>query len=397
MNSVFDFLTQLLHTEGFPPRWLCGTGWLPFTGWFMITADLMIFTAYTSIPLLLLYFINKKKDMAFPKIFWLFAAFIFACGVSHLLDAIMFWWPAYRLNALEKFITGLISWATVFTLIPIIPEALKLKSPLALEKEIEERKKIETELRDLNLNLEQMVTERTQALNEKAWQLEAINKELEAFSYSVSHDLKAPLRKIEQFSDMILINQTEAAPPELKLYLERIAANATQMRELIEDMLRFSKVANAELHKEPINLTEMSQQILCDLQTQEPDRQAEWTIANDLQTEADPLLLKSVLENLLGNAWKYTSKEDLARIEIGFQNGNGTLTYYVKDNGVGFDMKNKERLFKPFQRLHLKADFPGTGIGLASVQRIINRHGGKIWAEATPGSGATFFFTLKGS
>jgi light-regulated signal transduction histidine kinase (bacteriophytochrome) len=242
-----------------------------------------------------------------------------------------------------------------------------------------------------------MVTERTQALNEKAWQLEAINKELEAFSYSVSHDLKAPLRKIEQFSDMILINQTEAAPPELKLYLERIAANATQMRELIEDMLRFSKVANAELHKEPINLTEMSQQILCDLQTQEPDRQAEWTIANDLQTEADPLLLKSVLENLLGNAWKYTSKEDLARIEIGFQNGNGTLTYYVKDNGVGFDMKNKERLFKPFQRLHLKADFPGTGIGLASVQRIINRHGGKIWAEATPGSGATFFFTLKGS
>lgn len=397
MNSVFDFLTHLLHTEGFPPRWLCGTGWLPFTGWFMITADLLIFTAYTSIPLLLLYFINKKKDMAFPKIFWLFAAFIFACGVSHLLDAIMFWWPAYRLNALEKFMTGLVSWTTVLTLIPIIPEALKLKSPFALEKEIEERKKIETELRNLNLNLENIVAERTQALNEKAGQLEAINKELETFSYSVSHDLKAPLRKIEQFSDMILVNQPEAVPSELKLYLERIAANATQMRELIEDMLRFSKVANAELRKEPINLSEMSQQILCDLQTQEPDRQAEWIIANNVQTEADPLLLKSVLENLLGNAWKYTSKENLARIEFGLQNGNGNMTYYVKDNGVGFDMKNKERLFKPFQRLHLKADFPGTGIGLASVQRIINRHGGKIWAEASPGSGATFYFTLKGS
>lgn len=360
----------------------------------MITADLLVFTAYTSIPLLLLYFVNKKRDTAFSKLFWLFAAFIFACGVSHLLDVVMFWWPAYRLNALEKFLTGIISWVTVFTLIPIIPEALKLKSAATLEKEIEERKKVESQLRDLNLNLEQIVEERTQALKNKARQLVATNKELETFSYSVSHDLKAPLRKIEQFSDLILTNQPQALPDELKLYLERISANVGEMRELIEELLRFSKVANSEPQKAPINLSELSKQILADLQTQEPDRQAEFIIANNLQTEADPVLIKTVLQNLLGNAWKYTSKQQHTRIEFGMQNGNDPVTFYVRDNGIGFDMKYQDNLFKPFQRLHSKSDFPGTGIGLASVQRIINRHDGQVWAEGEPGAGATFFFTL---
>lgn len=397
MNPIADFFYRLLQTEGFPPRWFCGTGWQPFTGWFMITADLMIFTAYTSIPLLLLYFINKRKDMAFPRLFWLFAAFIFACGVSHLLDVIMFWWPAYRLNALEKFLTGTISWITVMALIPVIPEALKLKSPAVLEKEIEERKKAENELRDLNLNLELIVEERTMALKQKAHQLEMTNKELEIFSYSVSHDLKAPLRKVEQFSELIMLNHAEQVPPDLKLYLERISANTGEMRALIEDLLRFAKVANTEPQKELVNLSELSEQILGDLKAQEPQRKAECFIESDLQTEADPLLLKTVLQNLLGNAWKYSCKQQLTHIEVGSRNHqNGKMTYYVRDNGVGFDMKYEEQLFKPFHRLHGKTEFPGTGIGLASVHRIITRHGGQIWAEAQPDGGATFFFTLQG-
>ncbi|WP_373531180.1 hypothetical protein [Vampirovibrio sp.] len=204
MNPVLDFLNRLFETEGFPPRWLCGSGWQSFTGWFMIVSDLIIFGAYISIPFLLLYFVSRKKFMVFPKIFWLFAAFIFACGISHLLDAVMFWWPAYRLNTLERFMTGVISWATVFSLIPTIPKALALKTPAALEKEIEQREKAERQLQQLNQELEAIVAERTEALNEKARQLKATNDELEAFSYSVSHDLKSPLRKIEQFSGLVM-------------------------------------------------------------------------------------------------------------------------------------------------------------------------------------------------
>lgn len=399
MNFLFDFLSRLLETEGFLPRWLSGTAWQPFTGWFMIAADLLMFGAYTSIPLLLLYFILKKKrEMAFPKICWLFAAFIFACGISHLLDALMFWWPAYRLNALERFITGLISWATVFTLLPVIPMALALKSPATLQREIEERKKAEAELRNLNLNLERMVAERTQALDEKARQLEVANGELESFSYSVSHDLKAPLRKIEQFSEIIMSNGAGENSDDLRLYLERIAGNASEMRGLIEDMLRFSRVANAELRMEPVDLGAMAQRIIADFQMQEPDRKVELVIGNQpgtpLNAEADAVLLKTVLENLLGNAWKYTGRKEQSRIEFGCRQEAGQQIYFVKDDGAGFDMGRRERLFKPFQRLHLKEDFPGTGIGLASVQRIINRHGGRIWAEGCPGEGATFFFTL---
>lgn len=395
MSFVFDFLSGLLDTEGFFPRWLSGTAWQPFNGWLMIAADLLMFGAYTSIPLLILYFILKKKrEMAFPKICWLFAAFIFACGVSHLLDAFMFWWPAYRLSTFVRFITGLISWAAVFAMLPVIPIVLALKSPATLQREIEERKKAEAELRNLNLNLERMVAERTQELNEKARQLEMANQELESFSYSVSHDLKAPLRKIEQFSEMIMRNGTAEVSDDLRLYLTRIAGNASEMRRLIEDILCFSKMANAELRMEPVDLGTMAQRIITDFQTQEPERKVELVIGNQLSTEADGVLLQTVLENLLGNAWKYTGKNEQSRIEFGCREEAGQRIYFVKDDGVGFDMGRLDRLFKPFQRLHLKDDFPGTGIGLASVQRIISRHGGRVWAEGCPGEGATFYFTL---
>ncbi len=391
---VLDFLLQLFNTEGFPPRWLCGTGWLPFTGWFMIVSDLMIFGAYSSIPLLLLYFVNKRKDMVFPKIFWLFAAFIFACGVSHLLDAMMFWWPAYRLNALEKFATGLISWTTVAALIPIVPQALALKSPAELEKEIAERRAAEDKLKSLNENLERIVAERTQELSEKAWQLETVNKELEAFSYTVSHDLKAPVRKIEQFNGLIQAQYAEQVNDEMKEYLGRISANTNQMITLIDDLLTFSRVTNSALNREQLDLSRIARQIGDGLREHEPERKIEITIQDGLNAVGDPSLLQAVLQNLLENAVKYTSLKEHAKIEFGEMDQNGKRVYFVRDNGVGFDMKDARRLFKPFQRLHDVSIFPGTGIGLANIQRIISRHGGRVWAEGTPDEGATFYFTL---
>lgn len=389
-----DFLLNLFNTSAFPSRWVCGTGWLPFTGWFMIASDLLVFSAYLSIPLLLVYFIRKKQDIAFLRVFWLFAAFIFACGVSHLLDAIMFWWPAYRLNALERFITGLISWGTVVALIPIIPQALALRSPAALEKEVNERKRAEESLTRLNEDLEKIIADRTRKLNEKAWQLEVANKELEAFSYSVSHDLKAPLRKIEQFSEMIQAHGGQGLDDKLQMYLERISANSVEMSQLIEEMLSFSRLANAEMKRETVDLSQIARQIATDLQLQEPERSVTFQIEDHLQVNGDPTLMRAVVQNLLGNAWKYTSRTESAWIEFGRVSSSSESCFFVRDNGIGFDMVNVGRIFKPFQRLHTKADFPGSGIGLANVQRIISRHGGRVWAEGKPNEGATFYFTV---
>lgn len=388
--DFLTFLSQLLDTSGFPPRWLCGTGWLNFTGWFMIASDLMIFGAYVSIPMLLLYFVNKRKDMVFPRIFWLFAAFIFACGISHLLDALMFWWPVYRLNAMERFLTGLISWTTVFALVPIIPMALSLKTPAQLEKEIVERKAAEEKLRELNENLERIVQERTRELNEKALQLQSVNQELESFSYSVSHDLKAPLRKIQQFNDMI--QQSESmSPEELRDYLGRMSGSANQMSSLIDDLLSFSRVAGFELKREKVDISEMAREIIRDFSEQEPERRVETAVQDGMTCYGDSVLVRSVLQNLLGNAWKYTVKSDPGRIETGFMLLDGEKVFFVRDNGIGFDMSQVNRLFRPFQRLVNKNEYPGTGIGLATVQRIVTRHGGKVWAEGKPDAGRPSF------
>lgn len=218
---------------------------------------------------------------------------------------------------------------------------------------------------------------------------------MEAFSYSVSHDLKAPLRKIEQFSAMIQAHDTEALDDKLKLYLERISANAVEMDALIEDMLSFSRIANAELKREPVDLSAIAREIAHDLRMQEPERAITFQIQDHLLTEGDPTLLRAALQNLLGNAWKYTSQKPTATIEFGKAVVESvSCCFYIKDNGAGFDMTGAGRLFKPFQRLHLKSEFPGSGIGLANVQRIVTRHGGRVWAEGIPNEGATFYFTL---
>lgn len=224
---------------------------------------------------------------------------------------------------------------------------------------------------------------------------ETANKELESFSYSVSHDLRAPLRGIDGFSQALLEDEGDRLSPEGHSYLRRIRAAAQRMAELIDDLLRLSRVSRGDFRKSQIDLSAIATAIVADLRRAQPERTADVVIQEDVTAFADARLIRVALENLLGNAWKFTSKVDRARIEFGTRkDDSGQLVYFVRDNGAGFDMKYAERLFGAFQRLHAEKDFPGTGIGLATVQRILLRHGGHIWVDAAVGQGATFQFTL---
>lgn len=251
-------------------------------------------------------------------------------------------------------------------------------------RDVTERKLTEAKINRLNTDLER-----------RARELEASNKELEAFSYSVSHDLRAPLRTIDGFSVALLEDYSDQLDDDGRNYLLRIRTAAQRMAQLIDDLLNLSRLSRVPLNAEIINISSIAQNILKDLQQVEPTRVVDMLITPGLTVRGDPRLMKVVLENLLNNAWKFTAKQEFARIEFGVQEGGADdRVYFVRDNGAGFDMTYANKLFGVFQRLHTSSEYPGIGIGLAIVQRIIHRHGGKVWAEGAPAEGATFYFTI---
>ena len=258
---------------------------------------------------------------------------------------------------------------------------------LASIRDISERKKTEKELDQYRNQLEIKVQERTTAL-------EATNKELEAFSYSVSHDLRAPLRSIHGFSQILLEEYSHRIDEKGKDYLNRVSDGTIRMGKLIDDMLKLSRTTRKNLSRELINISKIAENIAEREQQKNTDRNVQITIEQKMEVYADSNLIEIALENLISNAMKFTSKQKNSLIEFGINNKNGENFYYVKDNGAGFDQRYAKKLFGAFQRLHRESEFPGTGIGLATVQRIIHRHGGRIWAEADLNRGATFFFTL---
>jgi light-regulated signal transduction histidine kinase (bacteriophytochrome) len=256
---------------------------------------------------------------------------------------------------------------------------------LELETLLDERTK---ELRAAHAELERTNYDVLQSTLE----LEASNGELEAFSYSVSHDLRAPLRAIEGFCGLLIEDHAAQLNDKGQEYLQHVRAAVQRMHQLIEDLLSLSRITQLEMKRTSVDLARIVKAIVTDLKRSDPNRTIEFVIVESANVTGDMGLLRIALENLMGNAWKFTGKTENARIEFGYREEDNA--YFVRDNGAGFDMAYARRLFGAFQRLHHQRDFPGTGIGLATVQRIIHRHGGRVWAEAAPGQGATFYFTL---
>jgi PAS domain S-box-containing protein len=250
--------------------------------------------------------------------------------------------------------------------------------------DITRRRQAEEQIRKLNRDLV-----------ERANDLVSINRELEAFSYSVSHDLRAPLRSIDGFSQALLEDYSDRLDEDGQDYLRRVRAASQRMGQLIDDMLNLSRVTRSEMNRERLDLSGIAESILEELRARSPDREVEVRVARGLEADADPRLLRVVLQNLLENAWKFTSTTPAARIEVGAISRDGERAFFVRDNGAGFDMTYSGKLFGAFQRLHGHAEYAGTGIGLATVQRIVHRHGGRVWAEGKVDEGAAFYFTLQ--
>jgi PAS domain S-box-containing protein len=262
-------------------------------------------------------------------------------------------------------------------------------SPMIMEMGIDvtEQKRLQRELRQMNEELEHRVAARTAELQNS-------NKELEAFAYSVSHDLRAPLRAMDGFSQALLEDYADALDDEGKSHLRRVRAASQRMGDLIDGILGLSRTTRSEVRRTTVNMSAVAQAVAAELQKTDPQRRVEFVIEPHLIVHADANLLRIMLENLLGNAWKFTSKHPGARIEVGSIRHEGETAYFVRDDGAGFDMQYANNLFGAFRRLHSAAEFEGTGVGLATVQRIVHRHGGRIWAEGQVEKGATFFFTI---
>jgi PAS domain S-box-containing protein len=281
---------------------------------------------------------------------------------------------------------GTLFWASV-VITALRDESGQLRGFAKVTRDMTERREAEELLRGLNEELEQRVAERTA-------QLEAANRELEAFSYSVSHDLRAPLRGIDGFSQALLEDYADRLDEHGLDYLRRVRAATQRMSRLIDDLLGLSRITRGELRRETVDLSGLARSVVEQLREAHPERRVEFHVAGGLTAQGDARLLRIALENLLANASKFSSKNAGAVIEFGVMRDDGGDVYFVRDNGAGFDMQYASKLFGAFQRLHDVREFEGTGIGLATVQRIVRRHGGRVWAEGEPGRGATFYFTL---
>ncbi len=384
-----DYIQQLFSSNSFMPHGCCYMWNNALIGLHVIS-DGLITLAYYSIPLTLIYFVRKRKDLAFDWIYICFAIFIVACGTTHLMEIINIWHSNYWLSGAIKGVTATVSVVTAILLVGLVPKALAVPSPEALrqankvlQKEIAERKLAEERSQKLNNDLQIRTA-----------QLEAANKELEAFSYSVSHDLRAPLRHIDGFIDLLKTETSPDLSTAGQQYLSVISNSARQMGTLIDDLLIFSRMSRAEMQPRPVKMDQLLKESQIEVMRDAEGRTIDWKIAPLPEMRIDETLFRQIWLNLLSNAVKYTRNRSRAEIAVDCVDRGHEYEFSVKDNGAGFDMKYASKLFGIFQRLHRQDEFEGNGIGLANVRRIVARHGGRTWAEAAVDAGATFYFTL---
>ena len=336
--------------------------WTPGVLWTQVVSDILIALAYFAIPCVLIHIARRRRDMRFHTLFACLGVFIVACGFTHLMDVWNVWHTAYWLEGFVKAMSVAAAVPTAIALARALPGILSLPSQ--------------------------------QQLHEANESLARANRELEAFIASVSHDLRSPLTTIAGQAGLLELSLGDHVTDEQRRRLQRIEGSVKQMSELIDALLVLSRISRHTLHREIVDVSALAEQIFADLRQKDPLRTVDASIQPGMSVHGDRRLINDMLTNLIANAWKFTSKTADARIEIGQQSSGSMAALYIRDNGAGFNMAYEQKLFKPFQRLHGSDEFEGTGMGLATVARIVERHGGRIWAESKVQQGAIFHFTL---
>lgn len=372
MDQITDFITNIFGTESWPARWFCGT-WSDFHGWLYIISSLIIWAAYFAIPLSLMYLISKKKDtLPFQRIFWLFIIFILSCGLTHLVDALIFWYPVYRLSALVLFFTAIVSWITVIGIFKVVPAALTLKSPKQLE---------------------EIVIERTQQLEHSNDNLLRLNKDMDNFIYSASHDLKSPVNNIEGLIQLLKLELDTTNNKTVNDLIERIESSTAKVKNTVLNLTDIVKIqSNPYQDIQMVDIRETIKEILLENEMLVQQSKAIITFSLNIEEiEYSKQAFKSILYNLIINAIKYRSPDRIPMIEIHSNYNPYTKRneISVKDNGLGIDLNlHRDKIFNLFKRFHDHIE--GSGIGLYIINKIVEGKGGKIEIESTVNAGSTF-------
>ncbi len=367
MQPLYEFFQRLTDVSDWPARWNCGR-WTDFHGWLYILSDLTIWLAYMAIPLILIRFISIKKGVPLSGVFWLFGAFILLCGLTHLVDAAMFWVPAYRINALVRFLTGVVSIATVVALIRYFNEAVGLRTSKEYDRELSFRQ---------------------QAMQE----LTRSNQELQQFAYVASHDLQAPLKTIANYLTLLENKHGNQLDPDARRLITVSATAAERMRNLIHDLLNFSRVGNDVAYGQ-VDLNEVIKEILEEQHTEIQSINAQIDARSLPTVTGHHTDLKQVFQNLISNGLKYRRSDVVPRITIEASEDIHQFRFSISDNGIGIDKQYFDKVFQIFQRLHGRNEYAGTGIGLATCKKVVDIYGGRIWLDSTVGVGTTFCFTI---
>lgn len=388
MNQVSEFFNKLFSASSWPARWYCGR-WTAFHGWLYIISSILIALAYFSIPLLIYYLIRKAKNkLPFQKIFWLFLLFILACGFTHVMDALVFWLPAYRVSAIVLFATALVSWMAVIGLYRVVPVALTLKSPAMLEEIIAKR----------TLQLEQSnesLLKANQQLQEANLANEKLIRQKDEFLSIASHELKTPVTSLKGYAHLLSTLQGDGNK-ELTQLQDKMQLQITKLTVLIKDLLDVTKVQEGGLvyNKTSMNLTAAIKEITEDIQRTAPAHQLLLDADEPVFIHADPDRIMQVINNLVANAVKYSPAA--SRVFIRLKKENNTVVCAVQDFGMGIATAELDKIFDKFYRAEGKNmhTYPGLGLGLYIAKDIITKHGGHIWAESEEGKGSTFYFSL---